>query len=145
MYAIWKAMKTRCSNKKDRVFSSYGGRGIKVYSKWRCDFEEFYQWAMNNGYSEKLTIDRIDNDGNYEPSNCRFVDRSTQAANRRAYGKNKYVGIYYSEEKKIYYAKINYKGKNILNKTFKTELEALYYRNDFIIKNNMPHQIQGEK
>lgn len=83
MYAVWCSMKARCYNKNDKYYKDYGGRGITVCDKWRKDFMTFYDWAMNNGYKDNLTIDRISVNGNYEPSNCRWVDWNIQVNNRR--------------------------------------------------------------
>lgn len=83
LHRIWSSMKTRCYNIHHNSFNLYGGRGITVCDEWKNDFKEFYNWAMSNGYQENLTIDRINNDGNYEPSNCRWVDVKTQSNNRR--------------------------------------------------------------
>ena len=69
IYNIWCAMKVRCYNRKDEHFKNYGGRGIKICDEWLNDFQAFYDWSMNNGYADNLTIDRIDTNGNYEPSN----------------------------------------------------------------------------
>ena len=66
---IYSNMKQRCYNKKNSGYKNYGGRGIKVCDEWLNSFENFYHWAIENGYEENLTIDRIDNDGNYEPIN----------------------------------------------------------------------------
>lgn len=73
LYRSWEAMKSRCYRKKDNRYKHYGGRGIVVCDEWRFSFVEFMKWSMKSGYIDGLTIDRKDNDGNYEPSNCRFV------------------------------------------------------------------------
>lgn len=79
----WLNMRQRCNNPNDSFYKDYGGRGIKVCNEWDTSFENFYEWALNNGYEEGLTIDRIDVNGNYEPSNCRFITMAEQATNKR--------------------------------------------------------------
>lgn len=86
LYKIWDGMKQRCYNTNDKGYKNYGGRGITVCDEWKNDFMNFYDWAMQNGYDEsaprgQCTIDRINNDGNYEPSNCRWVDMKVQLNN----------------------------------------------------------------
>lgn len=79
LYSIWCGMKSRCA---DKTLKDYGGKGISVCNEWAESFEDFHKWAMDNGYREDLTIDRIDSDINYEPSNCRWADNKQQSINR---------------------------------------------------------------
>lgn len=83
LYSIWANMKTRCYNPNGRHYHRYGGRGIRICNEWRNNFKSFYDWSMENGYEPGLTIDRIDNDGNYEPSNCRWTTSKKQGNNTR--------------------------------------------------------------
>lgn len=89
LYRIWHNMKNRCFYSGDKHFSDYGGRGITVCDEWKNSFEAFHDWAMPNGYADNLTIDRVDNDGNYEPSNCRWITMKEQCKNRTKKGSRK--------------------------------------------------------
>lgn len=82
IYNVYYDMLGRCKNPSFAGYKNYGGRGIKVCEEWNNSFVSFYKWAIENGYTDNLMIDRIDVDGNYEPSNCRFVPRKQQMNNK---------------------------------------------------------------
>lgn len=88
LYVIWRAMRSRCSNPKVINWLLYGGRGISVCAEW-LSFPVFSQWALSNGYADRLSIDRINCDGNYEPANCRWATPTEQALNRRTPARRK--------------------------------------------------------
>ena len=94
IYHLYYTMLSRCYNEKIAAYKHYGGRGIKVCEEWynenKTGFINFYQWAINNGYDDELSIDRINVDGNYEPSNCRWVNNDIQAINKR---NNVYISV----------------------------------------------------
>lgn len=96
LYGIYQNMLKRCFNNRTSAYKDYGGRGITVCDEWRKDFMSFYNWALNNGYEETLTIDRTDVNGNYEPSNCRWIPMGEQSRNTR-----KNVYFTYNGETKI--------------------------------------------
>lgn len=88
LYKVWASMKARCDNSSHKAYENYGGRGITVCDEWKNDFINFYNWAMENGYQDGLTIDRKDNNGNYEPLNCRWSTQKEQNNNTR---RNQYI------------------------------------------------------
>jgi hypothetical protein len=83
LYHIWQAMRARTENHRASRYAYYGGRGITVCVEWQ-EFEPFRAWALANGYADHLSIDRINNGGNYEPTNCRWATQTMQVRNRRS-------------------------------------------------------------
>lgn len=92
LYGVWLSMKRRCDNENVPHYEDYGKRGITVCDEWQHSYESFRDWAMQNGYHEGLSIDRINNDMGYSPTNCRWADSKTQANNRRSNRKLTYNG-----------------------------------------------------
>jgi hypothetical protein len=85
LYKTWRGMLDRCGRAKHQQYHRYGGRGIRVCEQWRT-FSPFRDWALANGYSDQLTIDRINNNGNYEPDNCRWVPKGQRGTSRKKGG-----------------------------------------------------------
>lgn len=83
LYRIWNGIKNRCFNENIPKYKNYGNRGIFVCDEWKNDFMSFYNWSMDNGYDDNLSIDRIDYNGNYEPNNCRWITNKEQSRNKR--------------------------------------------------------------
>lgn len=88
LHTIWLGMRSRCFCHSDHAYHNYGARGITICDEWRDSFEAFRDWALANGYRDDLTIDRIDNDGNYCPENCRWETKKQQSNNER---KNRWI------------------------------------------------------
>ena len=88
LYGVWCYMRERCGNPNTKRYKDYGGRGISVCSEWD-DYAVFRAWALANGYKKGLTLDRENNDSNYEPDNCQWITNAEQAKNRRHPGGQK--------------------------------------------------------
>lgn len=127
LYCIWRGMKARCLNINSKSYSEYGERGISICKEWLNDFASFQSWALNNGYAKNLTIDRIDANGNYEPSNCRWANMKTQQNNKR---NNRYLvidgetktlaewcRIYKADREKVKYRLKKYSAKEALERS----------------------------
>lgn len=139
IYKRWSGMITRCYNKKFKDFSHYGGRGITVCDEWRVDFSAFHDHVMSlpNAMGEGYTMDREDNDGNYEPGNIRWVSQHVQCVNqRKRKDGGKYKGVY-QNKCGSFSAVIGYGGRLIRIGTFPNEIHALGARNRFIVANGM--------
>lgn len=83
IYRIWTSMKTRCHCKSDTNYKKYGAKWIAVCDEWKSDFMSFYNWAYDNGYDDTLSIERLDNNLGYSPSNCKWIPQRDQSLNRR--------------------------------------------------------------
>ena len=145
LYRAWSAMKQRCMNSNTEKYDRYGGRGIKICGEWVEDFVAFKNWALSNGYKDSLEIDRIDNDGDYEPNNCRWVSRAIQARNTtriRADNSTGYRGIECKTNGKAS-ARITVGGKRITIGTFDTKYEAGKAYDNYVIDNNLEHTTNG--
>lgn len=114
LYGIWSGMKNRCTNPKVQSYPRYGGRGIVICDEW-SEFVAFKEWAIQNGYRDDLSIDRIDGNGNYEPSNCRWADGWTQALNKGVPSINStgVKGVSYNKRRGQYEVYLCYKGKRM--------------------------------
>lgn len=124
LYSRWKRMKQRCLNPNSSDYKHYGARGIKICDLWISQPEEFINWCLNNGWKKELLIDRINNDGNYSPENCRFISVRRSNGNRR----RKYklpTGVRKTSDNKKYQAIIKFNGKTICLGTYNTIEEAV--------------------
>lgn len=134
-YSLWLNMKQRCYNKNYYKYENWGGRGIKVYSKWVNDSESFIQYIKTLENYGDYSLDRIDNDGNYEPGNLRWCSGKTQNSNKRKPNNNTsgYTGICYHKKTNKYVSRIS----NIFIGRYKTKEDAVIARNDYIIQNGL--------
>ena len=146
LYKIWGDIKRRTLNLKYKNYLNYGGRGITICDEWKNDFMPFYNWAMTNGYSDELSIDRIDNDGNYCPENCRWTTSTIQNRNQRIQKNNTsgFKGVSYFKRDGNYRAYITIKYKTIRLGYFDTAEEGAIAYNNYIIENNLEGFILNE-
>jgi len=136
LYNIWKLMKRRCDSPKSENYPHYGGRGITYCKEW-SKFESFRDWAFESGYAENLTLDRIDNDKNYEPSNCKWSTVREQVNNRSNWGEVPYYGIV--KDNSGYRAQVTVNGKKVYIAHSANDIEYLVRkRNEYIDKHNLP-------
>ncbi|WWT40487.1 deoxyuridine 5'-triphosphate nucleotidohydrolase [Staphylococcus phage PT94] len=143
-YSSWCAMKTRCYNKNYHSYHRYGGRGIIVCDKWRDSFDNFLE-DMGEKPFKNYQLDRIDNNGNYEPSNCRWVSPKENSNNRKKpENKTGYTGIYFREKTSRFLVSMSHNRKNIYIGSYKSIEQALEARKNYIIEFNKTHGTQYE-
>ena len=144
LYGIWQGMKTRCYTESDYHYRWYGDRGIKICEEWFNNFQKFQDWSLKNGYEEALTIDRRNNDKNYEPSNCKWVDKTTQARNTRKIRNTNTSGNrgVHAVNKK-WRSVITVNNQKIHLGYHKKKLQAAKAYDIYVITNNLEHTING--
>ncbi len=148
LYSRWLCMRQRCINNSSNSYKNYGLRGISI-EPYLMNFGNYVKYVSSlSGYVEdpprNLQLDRIDNNKGYERGNLRWVDQSTNVANTRKRSNSfhsKYKGITYSLCHHKYVARVTFKGKLLISKTFDTELEAVKYRDQYILEHNLPHTL----
>ncbi len=144
LYSIWAGMKTRVLNANNHTYKNYGGKGVFMCDEWLNNFQSFYDWAMDNGYDEKLSIDRINVNGNYEPSNCRWATHEVQTRNTRTLRANNtsgFRGVCFSKEQNKFVSAIRVDKKSIHLGYFGTAAEASCAYNKYVIDNKLEHTI----
>ena len=143
-YHTWNGMMYRCYNKTNKSYLNYGGRGIKVGKEWH-DMHTFIAWAKET-YIDNYTLDRIDNNGNYDSSNCRWASISMQNMNRRAPKSNKsgFVGVSWNEGRNKWEANLSINRKQKYLGIFTNKMDAVKARDNYIIENNLPHKLSTD-
>ena len=142
LYRVWENMKTRCLNKNNPGYSYYGARGISISADWVNSFKAFKDWAMANGYKEGLSIDRIDNNGNYADHNCRWVTNEIQRRNTRVIRKNNksgFRGVCWFKKTSKWQSGIVVNKKRIHIGYYTDKKDAAIAYNNYIESNNLEH------
>ena len=142
LYSIWNGMKDRCTNPNNLAYCNYGGKNITFCQEWYF-FEPFRDWALANGYSDKLSLDRIDGTKGYFPENCRWASAITQSQNRGKGKNNKtgYKGVSYCKSTGKYKASIGFNNSQKTLGRFTTPEMAAEAYNTFVIVNGLEHTL----
>jgi len=141
LYRTWTNIKTRCYNKNNKAYKNYGGRGINICDEWRMNFKAFHDYAIQlPHYGEiGMTLDRTNNDGNYEPDNLRWASRHIQAVNARLHCDNTtgYNGVNFRKDIKKYRSRIRVNNKLICLGSYMLPEDAYMARIKYILKHNL--------
>lgn len=152
LYGVWSGMKERCYNPKNKKYKHYGGKNVTVCDEWKSDFMSFYKWCIKHGYKDpgkertKIVIDRINNDGNYNPGNCRFLTYSRSQENTcllRIDNTIGYRGVYLKKKKfkDCWFARVKWGGVYYHLGQFDTPELAAIARNNWIIEHHTFHPL----
>jgi len=145
LYRKWMDMKSRCYNQNCCNYKYYGARGISVCNEWLGEegFRNFSKWANENGYANELSIDRIDNDKNYSPDNCRWVTKRVQNINKNSTYKNTsgYIGIKRHSSGIGWYGNVKVNNKDLYTGYSEDIKEAVKMRNDFIKSHRLENKL----
>ena len=145
VYTMWCNIKARCYRETSPDYALYGGRGIVMCDEWKNDSKEFIKWANKNGYSDNLTIERIDSNSNYCPSNCKFITNEEQSLNRRTRVDNKYGvrGVSWSKKHKKLILRLSVDGKRVFIGLYNSLDDAIKAKETFM-ENNKNKKIAKE-
>lgn len=137
VYTMWCNIKARCYRKTSPDYEIYGNRGIKMCDEWKNDSKKFIEWAYLNGYSDNLTIERIDSNKGYLPSNCKFITNEEQALNRRTRKDNKYGvrGVSWNNSHRKFSLRLSVDGKRVFIGLYNKLEDAIKAKEDFMNKN----------
>ena len=141
LYKILANMKQRCYNENNPSYVDYGANEIEVCDEWKNSFESFREWAMSNGYEDNLKIDRIENDGNYEPINCRWTTQNIQSQNTRMLQTNNTSGFRGVEKSGSRWRARIHNVSSVNLGTFDTKEDAARAYNEYVVSNDTKHTL----
>ena len=146
LYNIWRCMIGRVENKNSLDYKNYGGRGITICKEWRSDYLSFKKWALENGYSNTLKIDRIENNSGYSPDNCRWTTQTIQSRNTRrlrSTNTSGYRGVSWHKKQQKFNSRIIVNSITISLGSYCSDIEAAKAYDKYIIDNNLEHTLNG--
>lgn len=140
LHRRWRAMKSRCNNPKASNYKNYGAKGVKVCPEWEDSFQSFKTWALANGYSEELMLERSNGSLGYGPNNCMWASRTIQNSNRGKFqsSKREFIGVHLTNGR--YQARVQVNKKRVHIGMYDSEEAAASARDLYIKANNLPHQ-----